>query len=136
MKRTGWIVILVILIAAASVYMLKQTVKKHSKAYELALSMKKDGLPVDGIRVDRSEFMYEEIMATGKDFMIKISVYGNGLFMQNIVNNLENDRKDKVKTGGAPIYAAGDFIVVVYKEPANGLIKGYLEKKFRQVAEY
>lgn len=136
MKRTGWIFILVILIAVASVYMLKQTVKKHSKAYGLALSMKKDGIPIDGIRIDRSEFMYEEIMATGKDLMIKVSVYGNGLFMQNIVNNLENDKKDKVKPVAEPIYAAGDFIVVVYKEPVKGLIKGYLEKKFKQVSEY
>jgi hypothetical protein len=136
MKRTGWIVILVILIAAASVYTLKQTVKKHSKAYELALTMKKDGLPIDSIHVDQSEFMYEEIKAAGKDILIKISVYGNGLFMQNIVNNLENDKKDKAKIVAAPIYAAGDFIIVVYKEPAKGLIKGYLEKKFKLVSEY
>ncbi len=136
MKKSGWIAILVIVIAAASMYLLKQAATHHSKAFELAQTLKKEGLPVENIRVNRSDIMYEEVSATGKNLVIKISVYGNGLFLKNIINNLKNDRKNGTKTEPQPIYTAGPFIVVVYTEPAKGLIKSALLKQFQDVEEY
>lgn len=137
MKRNGWIIIFVIVIAVLSLYMFKQTVNKHSKAYELALEMKNSGVPVVNVHVNHSDSIYEEVIATGLNLKVKISVYGNGLFMENIVNNLKKDRKkNSAPENAAAIYTAGQFIVVVYQEPQAGMVKAVLQKQFPSVVQY
>jgi hypothetical protein len=136
-KKNGWIVVSVIVVAALSLYMFKQTVNKHSKAYELALEMKNSGVPVVNIHINHSDSIYEEVIATGLNLKVKISVYGNGLFMKNIVNSLKKDKKkSQPQEDTAAIYTAGQFIVVVYQEPQAGMVKAVLQKQFSSVAQY
>jgi hypothetical protein len=136
MKKSTFYSIIVVIAVFAFIFGMKKLAQHKSMVLELAKELKTQGLNYDRANVVKSTNMIEEITMQGKDLLVKITMYGNGLFMQNVVNNLEKDKKNNAKIEPQPIYVAGQFIVVVYQEPVKGLVKSLLIAKFKDVSEY
>lgn len=122
---------------AAGLVLLNQAARKAGKAYALAQELKNAGLPITEITIKETNSMYNEVSAAGEGLNIKINYYGNSLFMDNIVKNLEAGRtREPRQENRVPIYVARLYIVVVYGEPAPGMVKAALVNKFGIVREY
>jgi hypothetical protein len=130
------IVLLAALVLAIGAIGLNQAARKAGKAYVLAREMKAAGLPIEDITIKESDFMYNEVSATGDGINLKINYYGNGLFLDNIVKNLEAEKTAAKQENRIPIYVTRLYILVVYAEPKQGMVKGFLVNKFGQVREY
>lgn len=126
----------VIIVIAAGFLMLSHAAKYAGKAYRLAQDLKKAGLPIDSIRITGSSAMYDEVSASGDGLNIKINHYGNGLFMESILKNLEDENRGRGKESRTPIYVSGLYIIVVYQEPAKGGVKAALINKLGEVKEF
>lgn len=126
----------VLAVIIAAVMLAAGALRKTSKAYALAAGFKAAGLPVDEIRVRESSGMYSEVSALGEGLNVKIAYYGNGLFMDNIIKNLEAG-KGKARAAEEPaILVSRLYILVVYAEPAKGMVKKALAEMFGEVREY
>ena len=134
MKRSFWVVILIVVAVAAVIFGMQALAKRAGGAYKLAEQMKAQGLNYEKVRLTGSTGMYEELSLEGTGILVKTSRFGNGLFLKHVKDNLAKDKKDRKAT--EPVYAAGAYIVVVYKEPVNGMVKGIMLKYFPEVEEY
>ena len=132
-----FIIIIVLAAAAVSAYFIRQAMIKSDKAYALAGELKAAGLPVDEIKVNSSSALYSEVSAMGAGLNVKIGYYSNGLFMDNIVKNLEAGKtREPVVFDKPAILVSRLYILVVYAEPEKGIVKKMLAEKFGQVREY
>jgi hypothetical protein len=135
MKKQVVVTIAVLVVFVPGIYILKQAANRASGPYFAAERLKASGLPVENIKFGQESAMYREVTVTGPDLNIKISRYGNGLFMSEIIKNLEAEKKKAANTG-SPIYVSGMFIIVVYNEPSQGIVKRALLEQFRELREY
>ena len=126
----------VLIVIAAVLLLLVHAAKYSGKAYGLAMDLKKAGLPIESVQITGSSAMYDEAVAAGGGLSIKINHFGNGLFMESIVKNLEEGVKNRDRESRPPIYLSGLYIVVVYAEPVRGGVKAALINKFGEVKEY
>jgi len=130
------IITLVFIAAAVGLLLLSYAAKYTGKAYRLAQDLKKGGLPIESIQITESNAMYDEVAVTGGGLNIKINHYGNGLFMESIEKNLEEENRGRDKESRIPIYVSGLFIIVVYQEPAKGGVKAALINKLGEIREF
>jgi hypothetical protein len=135
MKKAVISVIILIVLIVLAVFA-AQAIKKTGKAYVLAEELKTSGIPVEEIRINESGPMYNEVSAIGEELNVKIGCYGNGLFMENIIKNLESQKTKNRESEEPPILVSRLFILVVYSEPSKGAVKRALAEKFGQVREY
>jgi hypothetical protein len=137
MKKMLLAVLAVIIVVVLSV-LLFRVMQKSGKAYGLAEDLKKAGLPADEIRQKENNSMYSEVLVLGDGLNVKVTAYGNGLFMDNIIKNLEAEKNIKTEPGvyKPAILVSRLYILVVYSEPAPGMVKRMLAEKFGQVREY
>lgn len=136
MKKQNVIIITVIIFIAAGIYGLKLISKYQSKSYVFAEELQKQGLAINNITIEGSTNIVDQVMATGDGLKIKVTHYGNALFLENVVNSLERDKKKQVKIESAPIYAVRDLIIVVYQEPVPGQVKEIVSRLYPGVREY
>ncbi len=132
--KKSLILLLVVSAIIAAFYGMQALGKRTGKAYVLANELKAQGLAFDRMNVARSTNMYEEISISGQDLLVKISHYGNGLFLKQIKHNLRHDKEET--NSKEPIYVGGAYIIVVYLEPSKGYVRSFLEKYFPGLEEY
>jgi hypothetical protein len=130
------VAILAAAVIVAAIFFLRQAMIRAGKAYVLAEQLKAAGLPVDEIKVNENSAMYSEVSAIGGGLNVKIGYYSNGLFMDNIVKNLELGKTKEPSIGKPAILVSRLYILVVYSEPEPGAVKKMLEEKFGLVREY
>lgn len=136
MKKSTIYAILIVFIVFITIFGLKHIAVQNSNVMQLAKELKTQGLNYDKTFISKSTNMFEEVTLQGKDLLVKITHYGNGLFMKNIVSNLEKDKKNNTKAETAPIYVARQFVIVVYQEAVKDSVKSMLLNKFQEVSEY
>lgn len=136
--KKALIVVSIIAAAIAAAVFIPRLIERSGKAYVLASDLKKAGLPADEIRVNEKGGMYNEASALGENLNVKIGYYGNGLFMDSIIKNLEAEKTKKTEPGvyKPAILVSRLYILVVYAEPEKGMVKRFLANKFGQVREY
>jgi hypothetical protein len=135
-KRQAVVIMAVLVIFASGIYILKQAANRASGPYFTAERLRASGLPVEKIKPGRENAMYREVTLSGPDLDMKISRYGNGLFMADIIKNLDAEKKNRTANSGSPIYVSGLFIIVVYHEPYPGAVKRALLEQFKELKEY
>ena len=128
--------IIAILFFAAGVWGIKLISKYNSKSYNFAVELKKQGLAITNIAFEGPQGMIDVVIATGDGLKVKVSHYGNGLFLKNITDNLEKDKKNKTKIEQQPIYVAGNIIVAVYQEQVPGQVKAAVGRIYPGMREY
>ena len=98
MKKSTIITIVVILLIAGGIWGLKILSKYQTKSYLFAVELQKQGLAIDKISFEGTTNIVDVVFATGDGLKIKVTHYGNALFMKNVVANLEKDKREKQKS--------------------------------------
>ena len=136
MKKQHIITITLIILIAASIYGLKLLSKYQSKSYVFAVELQKQGLAITDIKFESSTNIIDVVTATGDSLKVKVTHYGNALFIKNVVANLEKDKKENTKIEPQPIYVAGNLIIALYQEPVPGQVKAAIGRIYSGIREY
>ncbi len=136
MKKQQITAVLIIIFVAGAIWGLKVFSKYQSKSYAFANELKTNGLAIDKITIEGATSIIDVVTATGEGLKVKITHYGNGLFLKNVTDNLEKDKKNKTKIEPQPIYVAGNIIVAVYQEQIQGQVKAAVGRIYPGMQEY
>ena len=136
MKKQQVSIIIAIVFFAAGVWGVKYFLKYQSKSYLFAVALQKQGLDITKISFEGSQGMIDVVTATGDGLNVKITHYGNGLFLKNVTANLEKDKMNNTKIESQSIYVAGDIIAAVYLEQVPGQVKSVISRLYPGTREY